>query len=273
MRSYPTANAEPEILSRGEPAAADRNAFAGSWPFRFLGEAAEPAVVEKELRAAGIGSAWISPLDALFNAEPFSANDWLIRKASDHPLLQVVPVFNPRLTGAGADLANLLKEHPEIPAIRLTPGYHGYEANAPEVRDFVKNIPPGKTVLITLRVQDRRGQPPLFQVPDVPLDSAFALAEAFPRQTFLLCGIRVGEVTSAREKWRRYPNLHIETSFIDNISGIADCAEAVGDNHLHLGTLAPLLYASASVEKIRTSGLGRDRIRSILTNTLGRTVG
>lgn len=267
MLSSKPANVKPDTSSRGE-AAADRNAFAGSWPFRFLGEAAGPALVEKELGAAGIGSAWTSPLDALFNAEPYSANDWLIREAGGGPLLQVVPVFNPRLIGAGSDLANLLNEHPEIPAIRLAPGYHGYEADAPEARAFVENIPPGKTILITLRVQDRRGQPPLFQVPDVLPDHAFALAQAFPHQTFLLCGIRLGDVTSAKEKWPRFPNLHIETSFIDNISGIATCADIVGDDRLHLGTLAPLLYASASVEKIQHSGLTTDRIQRILRNSL-----
>jgi hypothetical protein len=259
---------QPDLNPRGSGAAVDHNAFAGSWPFRFLGEAGQPAAVGEELRAAGILSAWVSPLDALFNAEPYTANEWLIGEAASSELLQSVPVFNPRLNRAAEELRNLLERHPEIPAIRLAPGYHGYELDGQEARSFIDEAPSAKPILITVRVQDRRGQLSLFPVADVELASCFAIAEAFPGRSFLLCGIRLGELSSAREKWKQHPNLHIETSFIDNISGLSQFLEIVGENRLHLGTLAPLLYASASVEKIRKSGLAEECMRKILTTRL-----
>jgi hypothetical protein len=262
MAQRKTLNNNSEIV-RGSFAAADCNAFAGSWPFRFLGEAALPAMVAKELGAAGITSAWISSLDALFNAEPFTANQWLFEQTAGSSLLQAVPIFNPLLAGAANEAQKTFRSLPHLPAVRVAPGYHGYNVDGSEMRAFLEGVPPGAVVLITVRVQDRRGQPALFQVPDVPLDAVFELAAAVQNRTLLLCGIRQGEVTANPKTWRDLPNLHIETSFLDSISAIGKTCEVIGEDRLHLGTLAPLHYACASVAKVKTSGLPEEILRRI----------
>ncbi|MBA3529762.1 MAG: hypothetical protein H0T91_10730, partial [Propionibacteriaceae bacterium] len=114
----------------------DASAWAGMWPFTASAPTFLPELC-KNLIAAGISGAAVSPLNAVLAPEPMGANLALIDQAgllaSDDFEIRVVPVLDPSLPGWERDLEKLLSEHEAlIGAVKILPNYHNYAVDGSE---------------------------------------------------------------------------------------------------------------------------------------------
>jgi len=131
----------------------DASAFAGSWPFDFVGAHSLDQVVE-DLASVGFTGAAISPLDAVFDPEPAPANA-ILRRAAEKSEFDVrpVPVINPTLPNWREHLAAC----PTAPAVKVLPNYHGFELSDERVDGLARTLIDGRqTLCVQLRMLDER---------------------------------------------------------------------------------------------------------------------
>jgi uncharacterized protein len=119
------------------------------------------------------------------NAQP--ANDDLAAEIRPHAARLIgCAVLNPAYAGWREDLA-LCHETYGMRALRLYPRWHNYKLTDPACLDLVRQAAArGMLITIPLRVEDRRQQSWLIDVPDVSHDEIAALLRAAPQAKFVL---------------------------------------------------------------------------------------
>ena len=238
----------------------DVSSFLGQWPFRpsWL---SQPEALVAAARQHDITTCLVAPAAALLVDDPSATNDALYRVAARWDELLPVAMWNPsmpdhaRVLDAAADAAAV--------AVKLAPSYHQYaldpQALAPAL-DALEAA--GMVACIQLRVEDARQM--RYQVPDVPMADALALAAARPAIRWVLCGARTAEVHAAAEQAGQAGNVWIELSGTDGLACIEHIAAAVRTDRLLFGTHMPFYYPEANVFKLVEADLADDARDALL---------
>lgn len=248
----------------------DTNAYIGNWPFRPL-----PGVTPKELylrmRAEGIETALVSPIEGIFYDEPQIANESLFEKLAKFlstqseviSTLLPVAVFNPKIPNWGKNLIICYEKY-KIIAIKLHPNYHQYEIDDIKSQSLLGlsgeiNIP----VIVQLRVQDIRSQKPLINVPDVDVSKIIELARKMPKTKIIIGGIKWGEAHSFAKDIISLKNLWIDISNIEYINVLRKLINIYGTRQLLFATHAPFFVIKSAILKLKEALLNADEWNAI----------
>jgi hypothetical protein len=231
----------------------DAAAYLGAWPFRNIDGTVRGLLAM--MRELALDQALVSPLPAFFHTDPAAANDHLLRRLRGRTGLWAAPIINPRMADAGSGIERLARR-PQVRAIRLTPGFHGY--SAAEAREVVQGAAAyGLAVVIQLRMQDERSHPPTSRVPPAPLEEVIALAAGSPGTRLIAAAARLDEVTRHAESIRALPNLWLDISHLDGLECLKRASEVVGAGKLLFATCWPFFYARSASLKMQEADLPR----------------
>ncbi|HVK06958.1 MAG TPA: hypothetical protein VM490_26055 [Armatimonadaceae bacterium] len=242
----------------------DVSAFVGAWPFRRLDDARSPGTLEARLRRWGVTrGAFVSPLDALFAADPMPANAAWAERLAGPAFFRLVPVLNPALPGWERALEEGVPALPggaAIRAVRLLPGYQGCAPDAEAARDLTRRAgAAGLAVIVQAQMQDARGAHPLARVPDADPRAILTLARACPETTVVAAGVRWGAANAlareAAEGGDGTPRLFIETSHLEYVDPIRRFLDEFGAARLLAGSHAPILTPAALRMKLDAARL------------------
>ncbi len=164
----------------------DLNAYLGPYAFRRLRDNTAAALLRR-MDKTGIEQALVSSAAAITyrNAQP--ANEDLAAEIRPHAArLLGAAVLNPAYAGWREDLA-VCQGKFGMRAVRLYPKWHAYKLTDPACIELVQQAAArGMLITIPLRVEDRRQQSWLVDIPDVPADEIAGLIRAVPKAKFAL---------------------------------------------------------------------------------------
>ncbi|MGD7706362.1 amidohydrolase family protein [Microlunatus sp. Y2014] len=219
----------------------DVAAYVGTWPFRDL--PGDPETVAAVLTAAGVTTAYASPVEAALHAAPHVANRRLADQLAGHDLLRFVPVVNPILPDGLAQVESWA----DAAAIRLHPGPHGYEL--PAATEVVRRAGElSLPVLVHVRFWDQRMSHRNFVSPETGADPVVELAKACPQTSVIAVGARNPEIITLATAG--CDNLRADVSMAESINVLRMLIEACGADRLMCGTQAPLLVPGALAAKL-----------------------
>jgi predicted TIM-barrel fold metal-dependent hydrolase len=247
----------------------DAAAYVGDWPFRDIGGTVRDLV--RMMAANGLTHALVSPLQGFFYSDPAPANERLLRELRGRENLFAAPVLNPYLVNSVDQIARFAEDS-RVRAIRLAPGFHGYElafARPLVEAAAARRLP----VIVQTKFQDRRHHPSVANMPEVPLAEVLDLAAAVPKARVVAAAAHFVELTREAERIRELPNVWLDLSHLDGLECIKRAAEAVGAKRLLLSTCWPFFYAEAARLKVAEAELAASEEGLVLGGNAGRVFG
>lgn len=243
------------VEPRETPSIVDTSCFVGAWPFRLM-PLADHEALRGRLRANGIGTALVSPLDAVLQRTPRATNlEWGARLAGDD-LFQFVPVANPSQAGA----EEVFDDWPDARAVRILPGPHGFTPEdaaglvaAAGERD--------RTVIVQWRVIDARMAHPDVAHREPTVDQLKVLASSCPRTRIVVAGARMAEITPLLAEQR--DNLWFEISNVEAPNAVRRMINSGGGERLLCGTQAPVHVIEALGAKLAAADLTMEEAAAI----------
>lgn len=170
----------------------DVSGFVGAWPFRSIPRSSRD---DLQTLADGLGlrRVVVSSFENLFWENASDAARQTAVAVEGDPLLEHFPMVNPPFPGALDALKRLYDEHP-FRGVRLLSNYHRYSLDDPAVAELIawthsRNI----VVQVFRRIVDERLHY-MLEVPSVPDDQLWALAERYPEQRFIFSALWYGEI-------------------------------------------------------------------------------
>jgi predicted TIM-barrel fold metal-dependent hydrolase len=202
-----------------------------------------------------LDQALVSPMPAFFYTDPGPANDRLLRRLKGRASLWAVPIVNARVSDACKHVEQLARR-PQVKAVRLAPGFHGYPvAEAKNALQVAAEA--GLAAVIQLRMQDERSHPVASRVPPVLLEEVINLAASVSTARVVVAAARLAEIeTSAQaERIRALPNLWLDISHVDGLDCLGRARRAVGPEKLLFATSWPFFYARSAALKVEETEL------------------
>ncbi|MCX6620178.1 MAG: metal-dependent hydrolase, partial [Acidobacteria bacterium] len=164
----------------------DINAYLGNFAFRPL-RYNTPAALLGLMDRKKIDRACVSSANSITYRNAHAGNEELFRQVAAHKD-RLIPfaVLNPGYAGWEDDLKISHEVH-GIRGLRLYPRWHQYRLTDPACLALVRAAAARRLVVtIPLRVEDRRQESWLVDVPDVDKDEIAALVRAVPEAQFVL---------------------------------------------------------------------------------------
>lgn len=242
----------------------DVSCFVGDGPL-VRPEHSSAAAIEARLRQAGVTSAGVSAMPALFTAAPRQANDVLISSMVASDFFVAVPVLNP----TDVDVVDQLEEHVKARrrVIRIVPGCHGYPATAAyELHRAC--VARGVTLVVQLRIVDARSVPLGLHLPDVPVADVLSLASSTRSAPLVVAGARAQEAHQLLANGPR--SLHVDLSLAEEPDVVRRLIAAHGSGRLLVGSHAPFLTPAAVRAKIDAAGLPLSVLRDVTVDNARR---
>lgn len=236
----------------------DGNVSLFQWPFRRLPLDSTEKLVEK-MGELGIGSAMAGSFEGVFQRDLSAANARLAEECSRFPELRPVGSVNPTAPGWTGDVVQCVDRH-RMSAVRLHPGYHGYELDHPNVVEFFAMAANADvTVQIAVALEDTRTHNDIARVDDVDLDK---LPDVGDCRVQLLNWKPRGSVP---------PKVYIDTARIDRTDGIADLLSSHPADRIVFGTHAPFLIPEAAlIRAVHENQLAEEQMQKILSGNANR---
>ena len=217
----------------------DFNCYCGNWPFFRVRYNTVEKLAQLHSRC-NIEGGFVSSVEAIFYQDPYEAELQLAKQLDGTPYMHAM-TLNPTLTGWKDDFFRAIREL-NIRAIRLMPGFHGYDLADPvleEVCDLLRthHLP----LILTLRIRDERTSwmvsPRKLEVEEVA-----AFLDKYRGVVTILGCARVKEAISLRSQFEERNNLFTDVSgFKDGNYAIETVSEQIGSEHIIYGSSAPLL--------------------------------
>ena len=247
----------------------DAAAYVGDWPFRDIGGTV--GGLTGIMAANGMTHALVSSLQGFFYSDPTPANEKLLRDLRGRENLFAAPILNPYLVNFPEQIARLAA-NPQVRAIRLAPGFHGYECAfaRPLIEVAAAHRLP---VIVQTKFQDRRHHPSVAHMPEVPLADALDLVASLPKARFVLSAAHFVETMREAERIRSLRNVWLDISHLDGLECIRRATKAVGASRLLLSTCWPFFYAKAALLKVAEAQLPARENAAVLGGNAGRVFG
>ena len=246
----------------------DVNAYLGHFAFRQLRHNTGRGLLALMDRK-GIAKAVVSSAAAITYRNAQSGNEEVHAevKGSRDRLIPFA-VLNPAYAGWRDDLA-ICHEQYGMKGLRLYPRWHNYRLTDRECLEMVRAAAERKmAVSIPIRVEDRRQQSWLVDMPDVAHDEIAALVKAVPQAQFLVTnGSGFSGSALGRKDNGLPPNYVIDISLLtaELRNEIGQLVTNLGEDRMVFGTGMPFHYADpalAKVEILDASKRVKEKIRS-----------
>ena len=131
----------------------DCNCFAGNWPFHY-NRCNTPQKLQQLHLQAGITGGLISSFEAIFYRDPWEADARLLDSLAGTPYV-CAQTINPRHPGWEGMLRR--GKDAGVRAVRIYPGFHGYQLDDPALGELCAAIREAKlSLVVTLRLEDAR---------------------------------------------------------------------------------------------------------------------
>jgi uncharacterized protein len=250
----------------------DTNAWWGPWLRGGVRDDRAPAELARWLVRHGVVEALVSPLAALFADDPMPANRALQAALGGVKRLRALPVLNPVLPGAAADLAELAL-WPGVVAVRWLPAYHGYRLNDRRCLALAEAIgAAGLRLVITARLIDERHEHPVIRVKPLP---AKILARTLPalaaaggsRGRPLVQGLTKADLEHLAAAG--VEDFAADLSFFEWEDTLKVLARSLPLRRAMVGTLTPMHVTAAQLAKAASETVG-PRLRTAVAETNAR---
>lgn len=239
----------------------DTNTSLGDWPFRRLAYSTADEFLGLMDRH-GVTQAWVGSFESLFYRDQAAANRLLRERIEGHED-RLIPwaTINPNFPGWQNDLAEAMGEN--MAGVRLYPNYHGYNLADPCAADFLAQLAEQQIpVAIYYKVVDERLHHWHCLVPPTEL-CLETLLDSYPTLEMLLCGFGL-PFAEQNAKLIQSHRVYLEISRLEGVEGARHLCDAIGSDHVLLGSHAPYFYMQAAHLKIVESGLAEDELQQVL---------
>lgn len=225
----------------------DVNVAAGFWPIQRFTDRSLPEL-DRTLEHLGISQAWTSAIESILFPEPDSHDAAMCERIREFPRFRPVKTINPLLANWHKSLSAALSRCP-IAAAKVFPNYHGYPLASDAMRQLCEvlrqhDLP----LLIQMRVNDERNQPPFLQVKGVSATDIAQLAADNPDNLIIaLCAynIEVADLCKGGD------NLLVDLSFLDESESLDRRFDGIMPmDRFVFGSHAPFLHARAAHMKL-----------------------
>ncbi len=244
----------------------DANAYLGHFAFRQLRHNTGPGLT-RLMDRFGIQRAVVSSAASITYRNPQPGNEELAAEVkADRGRLIPFAVLSPVYAGWRDDLKTCHEQF-GMKGVRLYPGWHKYALTDPRCRELVNAAAERRMVVaIPVRVEDRRQQGWLIDIPDVELDDIAALIRACPNARFLVQNA-AGVAGSALGGAKLPANFAVDTARLTVEFGndLARTIQVLGEDRVLFGTGMPFHYpgpALTRLEMLEAPGAVKEKLRS-----------
>jgi predicted TIM-barrel fold metal-dependent hydrolase len=245
----------------------DVNAYLGHFAFRQLRHNTAEGLLQLMDRK-GIERALVSSAASITYRNAQAGNEEVaaqIRRHSDR--LIGCAVLNPVYAGWQDDL-KICRVEFGMKALRLYPRWHNYKLTGGACQELVNRASEGgMAVTIPLRVEDRRQQSWLVDIPDVSQEEIAALVKAAPQASFILLNGSGFTGSPLGRKNNGLPaNYAIDISLLtaELANEMGQLLANLGDERIVFGTGIPFHYADPALTKLEildSSDAVKEKIR------------
>ncbi len=231
----------------------DVNAYLGHFAFRQLRNNTAEGLLRLMDRKR-IERAVVSSAASITYRNAHSGNEEIAAEIRDHRG-RLIPsaALNPTYAGWRDDLKACHEEF-GMKGLRLYPRWHSYKLTDPECLDLVHAATERNMVVsIPLRVEDRRQQSWLVDVPDVDKDEIAGLVKAAPKAQFILMsGSGFTGSVLGRKNNGLPANYAIEICLLTALltNELGQLLEDLGEDRLVFGTGMPFHYPDPAILKL-----------------------
>jgi predicted TIM-barrel fold metal-dependent hydrolase len=231
----------------------DVNAYLGHFAFRQLRHNTAAGLL-RLMDRKGIERAAVSSASAITYRNAQAGNEEVAAEVKGHTdRLIPMAVLNPAYAGWRDDL-KICQEQFGAKGLRLYPRWHHYRLTDPACRELVHAAAErGMVVTIPLRVEDRRQQSWLVDIPDVDREEIAALIKSSPEASFILMS-GSGFVSSSlgRKDNGLPPNYAIEISLmhVELDNEVGRLLSILGEDRVVFGTGMPFHYPDPAMVKV-----------------------
>jgi len=231
----------------------DVNAYLGHFAFRQLRHNTAGGLL-RFMDRKRIERALVSSAASITYRNAHAGNEEVAAEIKSHrDRLIGCAVLNPGYAGWRDDLKTCHEEF-GMKALRLYPRWHNYKLTDAPCLDLVhKAAERGLAVTIPMRVEDRRQQSWLVDIPDVNHDEAAALIKAVPRASFILMnGSGFAGSILGRKNNGLPANYAIDISLLtaELNNEIGQLLSNLGEERVVFGTGMPFHYADPALTKL-----------------------
>jgi predicted TIM-barrel fold metal-dependent hydrolase len=231
----------------------DVNAYLGHFAFRQLRHNTAEGLLRLMDRKR-IDRAVVSSAASITYRNAQAGNEELAREIRRHrDRLIGCAVVNPVYAGWQDDLKICLEEF-GMKALRLYPRWHNYKLTDSACLDLVHRAAEGAmAVTIPIRVEDRRQQSWLVDIPDVSHEEIAALVKAAPQASFILLnGSGFTGAQLGRKNNGLPANYAIDISLLtaELTNEIGRLLANLGDERVVFGTGMPFHYVDPALTKL-----------------------
>ncbi len=249
-------SALPIISSLAQSAPAgliDCNAHLGEHPNRDL-----LPVTNEFLSSRGIIESWVAPIEGLLRRDIAAVNKRHAARCGEE--LRAVGVIHPGLPDWQDDLKRCREDH-GMKAVRLYPGYHGYELSDARFQKLLETATDQKLrVQIVAQMEDERTQHPMMRVKPVNFSPLSAVLKLVPEAKVMVLNAKA---VMAQVALRGIPNLWLDIAMIEGVGGVENLLKQWPQERLVFGTHAPFFYAESSLLKLQESILTEEQLAQI----------
>jgi uncharacterized protein len=231
----------------------DVNAYLGHFAFRQLRHNTGDSLV-RLMDRFGIERSVVSSAAAITYRNSQAGNGEVASEIRSHrPRLIPFAVLNPAYSGWKDDL-KICREQFGMTGVRLYPAWHGYSLADSRCRDLVNAAAELRmTISIPMRVEDRRQQSWLVDVPDLKAEEIAGLIRACPKARFIVANATsvAGSILGRKDN-ALPPNYAIEITWLRSapFDEIPDLLASLGEDRLLFGTGIPFHYPGSAIAKI-----------------------
>ncbi len=217
----------------------DLNCYCGNWPFFRVRYNTIEKIAELHSRC-GIEGGFVSSCEAIFYQDPYEAEVQLATALECTPYMHAM-IVNPTIPGWKDDLARAVKNL-NIRAVRLMPGFHGYDLDDPVLDQVCDSLRAYRLPLIlTLRIRDERTAW-MVSARKIPVEEIAVFLDKHKDIVTLLGCARVKETIALKPQFEGRSNLFADVSgFKDSNYAVENVGQNIGCEHIVYGSSAPLL--------------------------------
>ncbi|MBL8295409.1 MAG: amidohydrolase family protein [Bryobacterales bacterium] len=231
----------------------DVNAYLGHFAFRALRHNTADGLLRLMDRKR-IERALVSSASSITYRSAHAGNEEIAADLARHrDRLIGCAVLNPAYAGWRDDLRTCHEEF-GMKALRLYPRWHNYKLTDESCQELIQQATRrGMAVTIPLRVEDRRQQSWLVDIPDVAHAEIAAAIQAAPEARFLLMnGSGFAASVLGRKNNGLPPNYAIEISLltVELANELGQLLQNLGEDRIVFGTGIPFHYPDPSLTKL-----------------------
>ena len=246
----------------------DVSAYLGHFAFRQIRHNTGAGLV-RFMDRFGIDRAVVGSAAAITYRNPQPGNEEVAGEVEGHGS-RLIPfaVLSPAYAGWQDDL-KICHEQFGMKGLRLYPKWHNYTLADPRCRALVNAAAERRMVVsIPVRVEDRRQQGWLVDIPDLEMDEIAGLIRACPQARFIVAnGSGIADSVLGRKNSGMPDNYAVDISrlSVEFANELGQLLEILGEDRLLFGTGMPFHYpgpAMAKIEILQASDAVKAKIRA-----------